>query len=334
MNTGRRRAFFDLVTLVTIESESSTAIGKHIMRIEYISEFLALANNPNLSEVAKELYTTQPSLSRHMASMESELGADLFKHGGNGIALTSIGTAFREYAINIIALYDRAISDVESMKKSQRILLRIGYLHDGIYDQLRHIRKALLQERQDHAIDIKFLAGEHGELSNKLVRDEIDIAFTLDFGNFEDPLYEKKQMGNDHYCLIVSKDHPLARKGTASLDDLTNAKVILPDPVTMKDAYRFLTRQLSERNVSIDDISYYDDIPSFVFEVACDNGVGLMLKHHQSHYDREVAFVPLEEGSITCSFCCVWKKKTEQKLPDGWPMILQGISNKARSEWS
>jgi DNA-binding transcriptional LysR family regulator len=48
------------------------------MDIEYLREFIILARYLNFTATAEMLHTTQPTLSRHISSIESEVGIKLF----------------------------------------------------------------------------------------------------------------------------------------------------------------------------------------------------------------------------------------------------------------
>ena len=63
------------------------------MKIEYIQEYLAVAETKNYSVAAKSLYISQPTLSRHIKAMESELGYPLVSTSSHGVALTEFGKA-------------------------------------------------------------------------------------------------------------------------------------------------------------------------------------------------------------------------------------------------
>ena len=64
------------------------------MEIKQLKYFVVAADVGSFSEAAKVLYTTQSSVSKVIASLEMELGYQLFKREGKGITLTSEGKRF------------------------------------------------------------------------------------------------------------------------------------------------------------------------------------------------------------------------------------------------
>jgi len=61
------------------------------MTLNQILYFQKVARLENYHQAAEELYISQPSLSRSMAVLESELGVALFEKKGRGVTLTKAG---------------------------------------------------------------------------------------------------------------------------------------------------------------------------------------------------------------------------------------------------
>lgn len=80
------------------------------MTLNQILYFQKVARLENYHQAAEELYISQPSLSRSMAVLESELGVALFEKKGRGVTLTKAGQLFLEHADRIAADCDVRIS--------------------------------------------------------------------------------------------------------------------------------------------------------------------------------------------------------------------------------
>ncbi|WP_299373362.1 LysR family transcriptional regulator [uncultured Tateyamaria sp.] len=63
-----------------------------------IQSFVAVAENGSLSAAARARQSSQPTLSRHIAQLETTLGARLFDRSRGGMALTRAGTELLEHA--------------------------------------------------------------------------------------------------------------------------------------------------------------------------------------------------------------------------------------------
>lgn len=69
------------------------------MNITHMREFLTLIEHNSYASAAKKLYISQPTLSRHVNALESEIGEQLLNRSQRSISLTEGGqvavTAFR-----------------------------------------------------------------------------------------------------------------------------------------------------------------------------------------------------------------------------------------------
>lgn len=150
------------------------------MQIGHLREFLTLAANANFSATAKELYITQSALSRHIASLEEELGAKLLARDSHQVSLTPIGRQFAADAEGIVESYERALGNIEILRRRGEATLKIGYLYDVGAIIMPLFRPALSAMAEREGIHLRFSALEHGTLMTRLARDVVDVAITID----------------------------------------------------------------------------------------------------------------------------------------------------------
>jgi DNA-binding transcriptional LysR family regulator len=70
--------------------------------------FAALARERSFSQAAKALYVSQPAVSKHIASLEAELGTQLVVRGRPAATLTPAGAVLAEYVLRAEALLANA----------------------------------------------------------------------------------------------------------------------------------------------------------------------------------------------------------------------------------
>ncbi|TDD37466.1 LysR family transcriptional regulator [Nonomuraea terrae] len=73
---------------------------------------LTVAQKGSLTEAAKVLHYSQPSISHHLARLEAETGAKLIQRAGRGIRLTEAGRLLAERAADIIGRLDAASEEL------------------------------------------------------------------------------------------------------------------------------------------------------------------------------------------------------------------------------
>jgi predicted ATPase/DNA-binding transcriptional LysR family regulator len=79
------------------------------MRVEArLRAFAAVARQRSFSRAAEELYVTQPAVSKHVASLEAELGTQLVVRDRRALALTPAGEVLADYVLRAEALLANA----------------------------------------------------------------------------------------------------------------------------------------------------------------------------------------------------------------------------------
>lgn len=138
------------------------------MNIEQLRQFEAIAKTGTMTAAAEQLHITQPALSRSMARLEADLGADLFERNGRSVSLSREGEVALEYARSILheeRLMRSALGDLakkRSLKASdlagETFLLyeNVGFWGEGVRRALPH-SDFIIQE--DYAVFEQLAAG-------------------------------------------------------------------------------------------------------------------------------------------------------------------------------
>lgn len=88
------------------------------MQVEYVSEFNVLAECLNFRSASKRLYVSQPTLSKHLSTLEQELGFKLLEREP-AVRLTPSGEAF--YRRRSIFSARLTVPWTRSFKRSHRL---------------------------------------------------------------------------------------------------------------------------------------------------------------------------------------------------------------------
>ncbi|MFP4363193.1 MAG: LysR family transcriptional regulator [Spirochaetia bacterium] len=97
--------------------------------------FQKLFHTKNISEVAKQLYLTQPTISYRLNKMRDELEKKLYEYNG-GFHFTESGKTLYNFCENVLKEYDKLLKDLESkqvIRMNMSTAARNKYL-DKIYD--------------------------------------------------------------------------------------------------------------------------------------------------------------------------------------------------------
>jgi LysR family nitrogen assimilation transcriptional regulator len=97
-----------------------------ILETRQLQVFVAVVESGSLSKAAITLSVTQPMITRHIRSLEDELGVELFYRNGRGVVLTEAGQLLKSYADEILDRVSHAKSEVSSFVTSPRGKLVLG----------------------------------------------------------------------------------------------------------------------------------------------------------------------------------------------------------------
>ena len=90
------------------------------MDIRILRYFLAVAKEENITRAAESLHIAQPSLSKQIMELESELGKKLLIRGKRKVTLTDEGVLLRKRAEDIVALVEKTEREIVSDCKVYR----------------------------------------------------------------------------------------------------------------------------------------------------------------------------------------------------------------------
>ena len=150
--------------------------------------FLKVAELGNVTAAANELHIAQPSLTRTIASLELMFGAKLFVRQPRGMVLTEAGRVFYRHVKEMEAVYNRALRDVETVKRGFHDVVRIGC---GLTYQLLLMPEILRRLwREFPQISFQVHTGSADDHARALRDGELDFVITAAIDKVEDPLIQ------------------------------------------------------------------------------------------------------------------------------------------------
>lgn len=197
------------------------------MELNYIKEFVVLAETENFLEAAETLFISQSSLSKHIKTIEQEVGVTLFDRTTRKVHLNDAGKLFLSYAKEIANLqyaYTTAL-----MNHSDQILhtLSIGSIPImAPYHITDEIIKFKLENKK---FAVNLVEGESAALKDLLRAHKCDLAFIRDENDHDDE-FIKVNYEQDSLVAILPSYHPLAKEHQLSLQQLKNEDFLLLQP--------------------------------------------------------------------------------------------------------
>ncbi len=140
----------------------------------HLQTLVAVAENGSLSAAALSLGSSQPTMGRHIRTLETELGVDLFERTARGLDLTPTGIALLEQARNMAEAANKLSLVAEGRSESLEGTIRIAASEIVATYVLPDILTAF--RRLEPNIDIELVASDRAE---NLLQREADIAVRM-----------------------------------------------------------------------------------------------------------------------------------------------------------
>ena len=99
------------------------------MDLDWLKDFLALADEGNFSRAAEARHVSQPAFSRRIRALEEWIGAPLFVRGAQGATLTPAGAHLRPLAEDIAHSLQRARRETKAVGEGATASLSIAATH-------------------------------------------------------------------------------------------------------------------------------------------------------------------------------------------------------------
>ena len=196
------------------------------MNTENLKEFIVLAETKNFWEASERLYMNQSTLSKHIKSLENDLGVALFTRTTRRVELTNYGEIFLPYAKSVTRSEFEGISAIQRMLNIENGLLTIGTIPSM---PQYHITQFLAQFQKLYPeTTVRITEDDPVNLMTYLENEKCELIF-----NREDKVTFEKNFLNDHHILripymsdhlvaLIPLSHPLASSSSITLQQLKN----------------------------------------------------------------------------------------------------------------
>lgn len=196
------------------------------MNTTYLREFLVLSETKNYWEASERLFMNESTLSKHMKSLEAELGVTLFDRTTRRVALTEYGSALYPYAQEILKQEFDLQSLMQQLKNEKKGLLSLGSIPTMVQYHIINLWLSFYQLHPD--CQIKILEADPKQLIEALYNRTCELIFQRELSPVptdhasRDSSLEYLPYIQDHLVAILPCHHPLAQNKSIHLRELAD----------------------------------------------------------------------------------------------------------------
>ena len=236
--------------------------------------FYAVANTGNISKAAKELYISQPAISKSIQKLEDSIGVKLFHRSSRGVTLTSEGELL--YA-HVKSAFEVLTLGEDKLRRS--IALGMGHLTIGVSSTLcKYILLPYLKDfiKKYPHINIS-IACHSTNHTLKLMEDgKLDIGLIGKPDNLKNiDFYSLREIED---IFIATRDYlqNLRIRGVNRHQILQNATLMLLDKENMTRQY--IDNYFQDNHILIQDIIEVSNMDLLIEMVKIGLGVGCVIR--------------------------------------------------------
>lgn len=196
-----------------------------MMELKTLKSFVAVATLKSFSAAARELYTVQPAISRHITALEDELGVKLFFRNSREVVITTAGEQLLSEAIDLLRRAELAKEHVVKTYQGEIGSLTIAYMGGAtlsfIPDLVRHYSLRYPK------VDINLVEMTASEQIEAFEQNKIDLGFSRPMPKLIAADYQAIDIYIDSLTAILPDNHPLAKKASLNLSSLQDEPFVL-----------------------------------------------------------------------------------------------------------
>ena len=292
------------------------------MTDQQIAFFLSAAGLGSFTLAAEKHFTTQPTVSRQIALLESELGFALLDRSTRKLRLTPAGEIMRAHFQQAGELVERGLEQVRMASAGLVGKLSVG-LPSGTNKDCYVFPEALRFARENPGAELRFATGSFSDLRRGLSDGELDVIFTF---TFELPALEQIRVRPVYRfapLIVMSADHPLAGRTDLVLDDFREETFLVLHSAESSGRERQLTKSFAGRWDAPPRVRFVPNINTLLFCLRAGQGVAALDSSMQCAVDGHYFAWRMPEAVVPDGPCmaAVWKRANENPLI---PSLLEG----------
>ncbi|MCY1270858.1 HTH-type transcriptional activator CmpR [compost metagenome] len=196
-----------------------------------LKAFYMVARLGSITQAAKKLGLSQPTVTTQIRNLEGQYGVELFHRGGRRLTVSEEGARL----LPMVKVLLQQEADIEFFLRNcgqMQGTLRIGATAPYyILDLVRSFRTRFPQT------DVSLEIGNSQQVIEALEEYRVDLAASSQ--RLDDARLTRVVLGSDPLVLAVHREHPLAKRKSVDLQDLKGHCLLMREPGST-------TRQLTE----------------------------------------------------------------------------------------
>lgn len=188
-----------------------------------LKAFRSAAKNLSFTKASRELFISQPAVTKHIQALESEYGVRLFNRSGNKLHLTPAGKAMLKYADEVHKQHSVLQDSLNQYKENKGGVIRLG----ASTTIAQYVIPPILAGYHDRypGIKLTLLTGNSEQVADALIGGEIDLGIVE--GKIKSREIKYQKFMQDELVAAVRTKNNLGIKNEITLNQLVKLPLVL-----------------------------------------------------------------------------------------------------------
>ena len=297
------------------------------MELRHLRYFVAVAEALSFTKAAKQLNTSQPSLTRQIRDLEDELGVRLLHRTKQKVGLTDEGGFFLADAKRLLALASATVESVRRLRRGEVRTLNVGYVSNLFYDLLPKTLESFHETFPTISVNLFDLSC--GEQFRALEDGKLDLGFV----GLHEPIahrgLEFRKIASYKTVVALPKENPLAGKAKVELKTLAPMFFIGMSEVSYPGYRDWLIKTCQRAAFTPKVLQDVDLERKMIQSVGAGLGIAIVPEQLKKLDHENVVFRPLDIEILT-EGCVAWRNENPSAALRAYVEIVEQAGRSIR----
>lgn len=272
------------------------------MTLRHLKIFKTVCEESSMTNAAKKLFITQPSVSQAISELEDFYGNKLFNRASKKLYITKSGIQLLSYAEKILGLSEEVQRNLSNKFENKKQKLRVGAtitVGETFFSHL--ISQFLISNFNSEIISV---VNNLESIVNMVINDKLDIGI-IAVAALEDKRLNTIAFHKDKLVLACSKSHPLYNKDKIGIDEMLSYRHIVREDGS--DVRDLIERQNADLNIC----GIYNSYNAILKSVKHNLGVAVIPRVFIPKEDNSIHAIDIENPDFQREYFIITNKEKE-----------------------
>ena len=274
--------------------------------------FVALVDTERFTAAAELMFMSQPSFSRRIKELETELGLLLVERSTRRIRITDAGKVVYRYACNILQEEQRMRDELEIEDGKEKPSVTICY-PSLMLNWVSGLFTYLKEKLPGITVHYYLADGDAADVGNGLMEGRCDLMLFPEHSLNQLHDVQYLPLMKSPYCAVLPGSSQLSQKENIEIEDLKELTLLSFGTAGVQKMEHDMLLALRKNRCYPPRIEYVYNLDEMELRVAMGNSYAILPSFLKNYFSKNLQFISIKDFPINGDRVCIWK--TDNKNP-------------------